>query len=257
MAKFTLPSLVAAALLVAASAGGMRRKQMLGRSGPQQQTRAQTRASGNMQHKELSKSSNTRNIPRGSDLPPQMGDPLLSTRVAGARPEQITNRPELINYNPVANPAAVVTSPDNMARFTVLTDRLIRMEYAKTPGVFEDHSTIAIMNRALTPPQFSSSVTDGILTIKTSQVMLSYTVGQKFSSSSLSVTSVNSASAFTSWNYGDPFPGNLLGTIRGLDGQNNTPLNCTQNEYIGDNVSRNVTGCLLRLISLYLRLFAG
>lgn len=48
------------------------------------------------------------------------------------------NRPSLINYNPVANPFSVVMSPDGMARFTVLTDSVIRMEYAKDAGIFED-----------------------------------------------------------------------------------------------------------------------
>lgn len=37
------------------------------------------------------------------------------------------------------------------------------------------------------------------------------------------------------WRGLQAFPGNLLGTIRGLDGQNNTPLNCTQNAGTLDN----------------------
>jgi hypothetical protein len=78
-----------------------------------------------------------------------------SAQVDGARPEQLRQRPSLINYNPVANPGAVVTSSDNMARFTMLTPRLIRMEYSKTAGQFEDHSTIAMMNRNLPVPQFT------------------------------------------------------------------------------------------------------
>jgi hypothetical protein len=57
---------------------------------------------------------------------------------------QLRNRPSLIDYDPVANASAVVTSPDGMARFTVLTPRLIRMEYAHAPGSFEDMSTIAV-----------------------------------------------------------------------------------------------------------------
>jgi hypothetical protein len=68
-------------------------------------------------------------------------------------------------------------------------------------------------------------------------VTLKYTVGQPFSASSLSVSSNDPTSAFKGWSYGDAFPGNLLGTIRGLDGQGNTPLNCTQNANTLDNVS--------------------
>lgn len=149
------------------------------------------------------------------------------------------NRPSLIDYNPVANPAAIVTSPDGMARFTVLTDRVIRMEYAKRPGQFEDRecggpvlpatsalptravppfssdSTIAIMNRNTPLPQFGATTKGGVLNIKTASVSLSYTLGQPFSNSSLSVASLDSSSAFKGWSYGQAFPGNLLGTIRG------------------------------------------
>ena len=140
-------------------------------------------------------------------------------QVDGARPEQLTNRPELINYNPVAAAGAVVTSSDNMARFTVLTPRVIRMEYARTPGTFEDHSTIAIMNRNLPVPDFSHTESGGKLTISTDAVTLTYTVGQAFSPASLAVSSNNGSSAFKGWTYGDANDGNLLGTIRGLDGQ--------------------------------------
>jgi len=180
-----------------------------------------------------------RRVPSGEDLPPHMGDPTLPYQVGGARPEQLKNRPELINYNPVAAPAAVVIASDNLARFTVLTPRLIRMEYAKAPGAFEDHSTIAIMNRNLPVPQFTSSENGGILTIATSSVKLSYTVGQGFTPSTLSVSSLDPSSKFPGWSYGDANPGNLLGTIRGLDGQLNTPLNCTENSNILDNGEYN------------------
>jgi hypothetical protein len=127
-------------------------------------------------------------------------------------------RPELIDYDPVADPAAVVVS--GSARFTVLTDRLIRMEYSPNATIgFEDRSTIAIMNRKLAVPQFTQSSQGGVLTIQTDKVKLSYTIGQPFSATSLSVTSLDPTSAFTSWAFGDAFAGNLLGTIRGLDQQ--------------------------------------
>jgi hypothetical protein len=112
-----------------------------------------------------------------------------------------------------------------MARFTVLTDRVIRMEYSKTPNAFEDHATIAMMNRNLPVPQFTQATNGGVLTIKTGAVQLTYAAGQAFSAASLSVVSLDQASAFKSWTYGQAFPGNLLGTIRGLDQQDNTPLN--------------------------------
>jgi hypothetical protein len=58
-----------------------------------------------------------------------------------------------------------------------------------------------------------------VLTIVTSAVVVQYTVGQPFSPSTLTVSPVSGGSTFKGWAYGDPFPGNLLGTIRGLDVQ--------------------------------------
>ncbi len=49
---------------------------------------------------------------------------------------------EILPYNPVASDAAVVLAPGGTARFTVLTERMIRMEYASS-GAFEDRATIA------------------------------------------------------------------------------------------------------------------
>ena len=49
---------------------------------------------------------------------------------------------EILPYNPVAGAGAVVLSPDGLARFTVLTSRMLRLEYSQT-GKFEDRATIA------------------------------------------------------------------------------------------------------------------
>jgi hypothetical protein len=61
------------------------------------------------------------------------------------------------NRNPVANPGAVVSA--GSARFTVLTERLIRMEYAadEDAPVFEDRATVAIINRNLPLVEFAQS----------------------------------------------------------------------------------------------------
>lgn len=163
----------------------------------------------------------------------------LTARVpAPALRDQLKDRPSLLPYDPLADPTAIVVDSSGSARFTVFTPRLIHMESISggTTTYFEDRATIAILNRNVQPvPQFKSSEANGVLTISTSEVTLTYTVGQAFSSSSLSVKSNDPSSAFTNWNYGQANPGNLLGTIRGLDGQNQTPLNCTQNQGIDDN----------------------
>ena len=48
--------------------------------------------------------------------------------------------------NPIADPAAVVTS--GRARFTVLTDRMIRIQYSVSEKI-EDRATFAVINRRL------------------------------------------------------------------------------------------------------------
>ena len=59
--------------------------------------------------------------------------------VAPAKPSQVKRRPQLLPYENLPDPAAVVLASDKMARFTVLTEHLVRMEYAKVAGRFEDH----------------------------------------------------------------------------------------------------------------------
>ena len=62
------------------------------------------------------------------------------------------------SLNPVANPAAVVT--EGNARFTVLTDRLIRMEWS-ADGVFEDSSGIFGPTRDAFDGVFTNGVVGG------------------------------------------------------------------------------------------------
>jgi alpha-glucosidase (family GH31 glycosyl hydrolase) len=130
---------------------------------------------------------------------------------------------EVLDYDSVADPQSVVTR--GSARFTVLTDRLIRMEQvAKPGGAFEDRATLAMVNRKLPVPAFKTQEKDGWLTLTTSAVTLSYKVGDAFSASSLKVSG-----AFGAWAYGDRNDGNLLGTIKSLDLLGPISLNCTEN----------------------------
>lgn len=59
------------------------------------------------------------------------------------------------------------------ARFTVLTDRLVRMEWSEQ-GQFEDRATLAIVNRELPVPAFSVSRTGEWLLIKTKALECTY-----------------------------------------------------------------------------------
>ena len=80
--------------------------------------------------------------------------------------------------DPVADPAAVVTSGN--ARFTVLTSKMIRIQYSAT-AQFEDRATFAVVNRRLPVPQFTTEEADGYLYIRTDDVALRYKVGSAFS----------------------------------------------------------------------------
>ena len=111
--------------------------------------------------------------------------------------------------NPVARPEATVTYQN--ARFTMLTDRLIRMEWAED-GAFEDRASFAIVNRNLPVPQFTSTVKNGVLTIKTAKLTLTYK-GGRFGPENLSVRH-----SMGTWMPGMEPTGNLKGTTRTLDG---------------------------------------
>src|SRR5579863_9959429 len=73
--------------------------------------------------------------------------------------------------NPVADPRAVVIS--DQARFTVLTPRLIRMEFA-ADSKFEDRASLVFINRLMPVPAFKKSVQRGWLVVDTGQITLRY-----------------------------------------------------------------------------------
>lgn len=111
--------------------------------------------------------------------------------------------------NPVAAPEAVVVCGN--ARFTVLTDRLIRMEWAQD-GAFEDRASLAVVNREMPVPAFTSVRSGEGVTIKTSKITLTYK-GGRFSPENLSVQF-----GMGTWRPGMAPDGNLKGTTRTLDG---------------------------------------
>ena len=123
--------------------------------------------------------------------------------------------------DPVADPEAVVVC--GKARFTVLTSRLIRMEWAED-GVFEDNATLAITNRRLPVPAYKKSVSGNAVTIRTADLTLRYKGPGCFDAKNLSVEfSMKDARApkglrKVRWVPGADDSGNLMGTFRTLDG---------------------------------------
>lgn len=125
---------------------------------------------------------------------------------------------QTVQNQPKANPKAEVVS--GKARFTVLTPRLIRMEWAED-GRFEDRATLGIVNRYTAVPEFKSSRIAGVLTIKTSALTLTYKGNSDFNSNNLKISfemkDSEGRTKKVSWHPGMDDSANLLGTTRTLD----------------------------------------
>ena len=77
---------------------------------------------------------------------------------------------ELDEYDSVAHENSTIVAGN--ARFTILTSRLIRMEYAEN-GRFEDRPSIAVLHRATPTPKFDVSRSNGDgVSIKTEHVQI-------------------------------------------------------------------------------------
>jgi len=115
---------------------------------------------------------------------------------------------------PVAHPDSVVVS--GKARFTLLTPRLIRLEWSET-GEFEDRSTFAFPTRHAPPPPFTVGVEGENLLIDTGALLVSYVKDSgRFTADNLSITfDLNGRRQV--WRPGMPNPLNLRGTRRTLD----------------------------------------
>ncbi|MCD6204707.1 MAG: DUF5110 domain-containing protein [Candidatus Marinimicrobia bacterium] len=125
-------------------------------------------------------------------------------------------------YNPVADPDAVVKSGN--ARFTVLTPGLIRMEWAGD-GIFEDRASLVFVNRKLPVPKYKTKTKRGWLQLKTEKLTLQYKIGNgRFSEENLRIE-FNKDGVPKEWIPGMENKGNLLGTIRTLDGFDGTIMN--------------------------------
>jgi len=117
------------------------------------------------------------------------------------------------NVNPVANPESTVIYGN--ARFTVLTPRLIRMEWSEN-GTFEDRATLAVVNREMPLCKFTVSKSEKSISIVTKDVTLKYSGNGMFDANNLSVSFLLNGRR-TVWHPGDAPSGNLRGTSRTLD----------------------------------------
>lgn len=116
-------------------------------------------------------------------------------------------------FQPIANTDAIVAAKN--VRFTVLTDRLIRLEYSKTNS-FEDRPSQAFWYREQPVPAFKKTVTDSSIEIETDFLHLKYQITARgFTGKTLSVTLKQTG---VTWQYGMRQTDNLKGTARTLDG---------------------------------------
>jgi alpha-glucosidase (family GH31 glycosyl hydrolase) len=117
-----------------------------------------------------------------------------------------------IHFDPIARPEAIATAPG--ARFTVLTPRLLRLEYSPN-GRFEDRPSQAFWYRRQPVPEFSWGEENGRYHLRTAFLHLEYTPDPAgFSGDSLTIRLKESG---VLWRYGQSDPANLRGTTRTLD----------------------------------------
>src|SRR5512139_1964508 len=121
--------------------------------------------------------------------------------------------PPVPTFHPVPNADAVVTAKN--VRFTVLTDRLIRLEYSKDER-FEDRPSQAFWHREQPVPSFKKTVSDSSVEIETDFLHLKYQINSRgFTSKTLSILLKQTG---VTWTYGASQKDNLKGTARTLDG---------------------------------------
>lgn len=112
--------------------------------------------------------------------------------------------------SPVAAPGAIVAG--DKYRFTVLTDGLLRFEWAED-GQFEDRASTFAIRRKLAVPEYYVWDRGSTIEIVTNRFSLTYNK-QKFSSEGFSIQLKGKVT--TRWTYGQNVS-NLGGTIRTLD----------------------------------------
>ena len=115
---------------------------------------------------------------------------------------------------PVANPASVVV--DGQVRLTVLTPRLLRLEWSDA-GAFEDRGSYAFPTRHAAAPPFAVAREGGVLVVDTGALTLRYVRDSgRFTGRNLSI-SFEFDGRLVTWVPGMPNAGNLRGTRRTLD----------------------------------------
>jgi alpha-glucosidase (family GH31 glycosyl hydrolase) len=118
--------------------------------------------------------------------------------------------------NSVANQKSIIKV--NNARFTILSEGLIRMEYSNK-NKFIDEASQVIVNRNLPLVNFQQKINKKHLTIETNKFKLKYTLNSgEFNSSNLQIIVFRENKKDELWKPGTIDNQNLKGTSRTLDG---------------------------------------
>ena len=116
-----------------------------------------------------------------------------------------------LSFAPKADPGAVVVA--HHARFTILTSRLLRLEYDEN-GRFVDRASQLFWYRQQPLPEFEVRRENGRLHIETEHLHLRCVEKAPFTPETMTITLKESGHT---WRFGDEDAGNLLGTARTLD----------------------------------------
>jgi len=123
------------------------------------------------------------------------------------------NAPYRLETAPLAMPEAIISG--DTYRFTVLSECLIRMEYA-ADGQFTDNATQTVICRQFPVPEYQVRESTGKLEIITTKLHLHYHKSP-FHASSLSIDLCHGSGAIcATWRFGDEIT-DLSGTARTLD----------------------------------------
>lgn len=118
--------------------------------------------------------------------------------------------------HPISESSAIVKASADI-RFTVLTPRLIRLEWDST-RTFTDNATFVVVNRKLPVPKYTVAKRDGWIFIRTQVLELSYKMNSgKFTSANLKIKNLQTKDLSFEWKPGTVQQYNLKGTARTLD----------------------------------------
>jgi len=122
--------------------------------------------------------------------------------------------------NTTLNPTKSNSFTEGNARFTIITARMVRMEYDST-GKFVDDPSFVFNNRDIQAVTCSKNKEGKWLVLKTEALELRYKTGSgKFNATNLKIVYKQDKSNSINWKPGDSNTGNLKGTFRTLDGMN-------------------------------------